>query len=243
MLINGYLILPQSLIIMWLAFILLYRHFYNRNINRKLSGGKGMRLGSPSKVSIISLLALLIAYSIFSTIRVSNTERKRIYDSSQFFAISYNAETMEQLDALAYEGLYSHEENPAYMKSEYTQNDFRYTVFTSEIAHDGMHPDQIVYVEYTGDETDAFTIYSSCRFLSPDGDPLSLYAKSVNPDPCFMFMLRYDADCTIQISQTYLKDHEDARAVFEMKPEEREELLENISLIHEVFTLDVTQPY
>ena len=241
MLTNGYLILPQSLILVWLIVILLYRRFYNRNINRILEGSKGHRLIPPWKFFLITAIAVMLTYNVISMVRLAEARREKLYDANGFFNISYSADTMEELDEIAYQGLYSHEENKAYTKTEYTQNDFHYTVFNSQLFSDGMHPDSIVYIEYTGKDLNPYTAITSCRFLDPEGKPISAYMKGDNPKPCFMFMLRYEEDCTVEIDISYVADEENANIIHDADIKERNEVAKEHSLIHETFTLDLKQ--
>ena len=243
MLTNGYLILPLWLILIWLAFILLYRSFYNRRINRILNGAKGFPMSAPWKVSVITLIASLIAYNLIMLSQMKNMQRSRYYDSSQFFAMSYSAASWDDLDDMAYNGMYSHADNDLYTKAEYTQNDFAYTVFTSVIPHDGMHPDALVYIEYTGNQNGFYTMYSTCHFLDPDGNIINTSMKGDNPATHFLYMLRYQADCTVEISLDYLADEDDARLIHDTDLEKKYEMLEKVSLVHETISLDVKQPY
>ena len=52
-------------------------------------------------------------------------------------------------------------------KAEYDQNGFHYTVFTSKLFHDGMHPDMIIFTEYKGESDDFVTMYQSSDNLLP----------------------------------------------------------------------------
>ena len=243
MLTNGYLIVPQSLIILWLAVILIYRHFYNRNINRILDGEKRHPMMPPWKLSLITLVAVLLVYNVISTVRIRNTKRQAVYDSSQFFAMSYSGDSWEKLDAGAYNGMYSHEENRFYSKTEYTQNDFAYTVFTSGLPHDGMHPDLLVYIEYLGDPDDYYTMFSACSFLDPDGNIINTSIKQDSPASHFMYMLRYDKECTAEITLAYMENEEDAAAAAAAKLDQMDDLFKETAKLYEKFTLTLKNPY
>ncbi|MBR3349494.1 MAG: hypothetical protein IKG55_05390 [Solobacterium sp.] len=243
MLINGYLILPQGLIVIWLAFILLYRSFYNRRVNRILSGHKASPISAPWKMAVITLIGSLIVYNLIMLSQMKNTRRNMVYDSSQFFAMSYSANSWAELDHRAYNGMYSHEENDLYTKAEYAQGDFAYTVFTSTIPHDGMHPDMLICIEYTGEPKDFYTMFSTCRFLDPEGNIIHTSMKGDLPDSHFMYMVRYQAECTVEITLDYIADEDDARLINDTDLEKKYELLEKVSQVHECFSLDVKQPY
>lgn len=247
-LLNGYAIIPQSLILLWLAFIIIYRRIYNSRINRKLNGENVRRIYEPWTVSVASLVILLAGMHIYSSIQASRSAVQQYYNPDGFRYISCSGETMQETEDrlyYVYYSNYSHEENEGYTKAEYDQNGFHYTVFTSKLFHDGMHPDMIIFTEYKGESDDFVTMYQTVSFLQPDEKRtvINLAMKNDNAYRYSVTFLSGARDCIVSLQTDYLDSREEAEAIDHGEDiEETVSGLKELSGIHDVFETEL-KPY
>lgn len=237
MLLNGYMIIPQGLLLLWVLLVVVYRRIYNRNINQKLEGKKALNLIDPSRLNVISLIALLVLFNIVTIIQAQKNIRSYgNYQADRFLASVTTGDSFEELGESVLDGLYKDPEQAGYIKETFEQNNFRYTVYTSPLYNDMMHADMIVSAEYTGERKDLFTMYSTVTFRSPDGETISSYCYGHNPDPCIMILLACNQKCTVEISLDYLKDKEALDSI--RNTGDFGEQFQNISEVHDSVELE-----
>jgi hypothetical protein len=237
MLHNGYLTVPQGLILLWVLLVVVYRRIYNRNINKKLEGKKALNLVDPSRLNVISLIALLVIFNIITVIQAQKSIRSyENYQADRFLPSISTGNSFEELGESTMGGLYKDPESAGYLKETLEQNDFRYTVFKSPLYSDMMHADMIFCAEYTGDRKDLFTMFSTVKFRSPGGELISSYCYGNNPDRCVMILLACNQKCTVEISLDYLKDKEALDSI--RNTGDFGEQIQNISEVHDSVELE-----
>ncbi len=235
MLQNGYMVVPLSLILLWLAIIVIYRRIYNRNINSSLEGKKALRLVDPSRLNVISLIALLVIFNIITIARAKKVQAYSHYQADRFLAETYTGESFEELGERALGGLYRDPESAGYLIETSERNDFEYTVYTSPLYNDMMHADMIVLARYKGERKDLVSMYSTVSFRRPDGEEVNVSCYGHNPDECIMILLSCNQPCSVEISLDYIDDKEALDSI--KQSGDFSEQIQNISKVHDSIEL------
>ena len=236
MLQNGYMVVPLSLIFLWLALIVIYRRIYNRNINRRLEGKKALRLIDPSRLNVISLVALLVIFNIITIAQAKKAEAYSHYQADRFLSQTFTGKNFEELGGKALGGLYEDPGAAGYLIETFEQNGFEYTVWTSPFYNDMMHADMIVLAEYTGERKGLISMYSTVRFKRPDGEAINVSCFGHNPDQCIMILLSCNQPCGIDISIDYIDDKKALDSI--RQSGDFKVQIQNISKIHDSIELE-----
>ena len=233
---NGYCTLPLSALIVWGILSWIYLKMYNRYLDQALQNKKRRYLISPGKTSIILLVGVLTVSNIITS--VQSRKYSEAYDMSlarDFTYFKQEADSPEELNAVPNPySVYSAEENPGYRKEEVVQGDFTYIIFRSEIYHDRLHPDVIVYARYNGE------LEAECRLVSVqfdvDDEPKVLSVIMSEPKKWLRVFLSAEFPCNAVIRLDYL----DEEGAYEWERADRpESALEKYTLLHESISIPI----
>lgn len=236
MLQNGYMVVPLSLILLWLAVIVIYRRIYNRNINSRLKGKKALRMIDPSRMNVISLIAMLVIFNIITVIQAKKIQPYMNYQADRFLAETYTGESFDAVFEKALSGLYKDPASSGYLSETFEQNGFEYTVYTSPLYNDMMHADMIVLAEYKGERKDFISMFSTVTFNRPDGEGINMSCIGHNPDQCAMILLSCNQPCSVEISLDYIDDKEALDSI--RQSTDFSEQIQNISKVHDSIELE-----
>lgn len=159
-----------------LVAVVVYYIIYANRINKKIQSGdiSIKKMIDIPKVIMISIIVLLLMYSIILSIDIEQCQRahnsqlnnRNNYveiDLTDYKFCSYSG-TLETNDA-SFAKIYSKEENEGYKKTIHKDGDFVFTVFTRISSHDDFHPDYLCYVDYVGAIDEAYSQYENCEYL------------------------------------------------------------------------------
>lgn len=141
------LIIFLLIIIPSLIYVKIYQGKINKRMNH-INEKNRKHMIEPFRFCIIWSAAVVILSIFFITIindsgNSNTSESTATYDFKIFEGEEIND---------SYIGNFSTEENTGYIKVEKEVENFRVTAFYSEEAYDGIHPNFIAYVQYTGSE-------------------------------------------------------------------------------------------
>ena len=130
------------------ASVAIYLRIYTKWVNRRLAGeAAGKPLWSPLRFCLTCagvFMGILLALFLFLALAPGGEN-----DDPDLPWISYQFYSQDDMEGTYLEG-FSLKENPGYTRYVAQDDHFRYTCFLSQTPHDGMHPDFLVFVEYTG---------------------------------------------------------------------------------------------
>lgn len=149
------------------ASVAIYLRIYTKWVNRRLAGeATGKPLWSPLRFCLTCagvFVGILLALFLFLALTPGgeNDNPNLPWIFSQFYS-------QADMEGTYLEG-FSLEENPGYTRYAAQDDHFRYTCFLSQTPHDGMHPNVLVFVEYTGGDLADYNTFGFYGAIQEEG--------------------------------------------------------------------------